>query len=156
MKGWKREYYLDETGMSWPFPSTGLPTLSRPSPTRAWSFSKGPTFRRGAARRSRSSSSGTVHRCLPLCRRTGRDRFAGSDPAALGFKPTVNKFGGRVCGGVKVNVTNRDFQAAANRLGHPGADRPQLPGRPRWTPPPYEYEFEKPPVDMITGSDACA
>ena len=70
------------------------------------------------------------------------------------FKPEFSKHAPRVCGGVLVQVLNRDtfrpFQTyyelirLAARL-HPEAFQWQL--------PPYEFEYLRPPIDMICGSD---
>jgi uncharacterized protein YbbC (DUF1343 family) len=70
------------------------------------------------------------------------------------FKPEFSKHAGRVCGGVLVQVLDRDrfrsFQTYYEliRLAaqlHPEAFQWQL--------PPYEFEYLRPPIDMICGSD---
>ncbi|MCU0235983.1 MAG: DUF1343 domain-containing protein [Acidobacteria bacterium] len=70
------------------------------------------------------------------------------------FKPEFSKHGGRVCGGVLVQVTDRDrFRSfrtyyelirLAARL-HPEGFH--------WQQPPYEFEYLRPPMDMICGSE---
>jgi uncharacterized protein YbbC (DUF1343 family) len=70
------------------------------------------------------------------------------------FKPEFSKHAGRVCGGVLVQVLDqkkfRSFRAyhelirLAARL---------VPGKFKWQAPPYEFEFERLPIDMICGSD---
>lgn len=70
------------------------------------------------------------------------------------FKPEFSKHAGRVCGGVLVQVTDRkkfrsfrtyyELIRLAARL-HPEAFH--------WQQPPYEFEYLRPPVDMICGSD---
>jgi uncharacterized protein YbbC (DUF1343 family) len=70
------------------------------------------------------------------------------------FKPEFSKHAGRVCGGVLVQVLDRDkfrgFQIYYEliRLAaqlHPEAFQ--------WQMPPYEFEYLRPPIDMICGSD---
>lgn len=70
------------------------------------------------------------------------------------FKPEFSKHAGRVCGGLLVHVTDRkkfrsfrtyyELIRLAARL-HPGEFR--------WQEPPYEFEFRRPPIDMICASD---
>jgi uncharacterized protein YbbC (DUF1343 family) len=68
------------------------------------------------------------------------------------FRPTFDKFAGEDCGGVQVHITD------------PAAFRPVLcaaaliksvsdlyPESFAWLDPPYEYETEKPPIDIIYG-----
>ena len=71
------------------------------------------------------------------------------------FKPEFSKHAGRVCGGVLVQVTDREnFRSfrtyyelirLAARL-HPEAFH--------WQEPPYEFEYLRPPMDMICAADA--
>jgi uncharacterized protein YbbC (DUF1343 family) len=70
------------------------------------------------------------------------------------FKPEFSKHAGRVCRGVLVHAADRNkfrsFQAyyelmrLAARL-HPGEFA--------WQKPPYEFEYRRPPIDMICASD---
>jgi uncharacterized protein YbbC (DUF1343 family) len=71
-------------------------------------------------------------------------------PAA--FEPTSNKWSGRLCQGFQIHVIepalytpyrlSLQLLQAANNL-HPENFQ--------WKPPPYEYEFEKMPIDLILG-----
>ena len=156
MRGWNREHYLDETGLPWPFPSTGLPTLESTVAYAGMVIFEGTNLSEGR---------GTT-RPFELIGAPFIDAYAfaaGLAEADLPgvilqpwvFTPTVNKFGGRVCGGVKVNITNRElFRPLLTALAILGQTARTYPDDLSWTPPPYEYEFEKPPVDIITGSDA--
>jgi len=83
-----------------------------------------------------------------------RLKLPGARFVPMFFKPEFSKHAGRVCGGVLVQVTEREkFRSfrtyyelirLAARL-HPEAFH--------WQPPPYEFEYLRPPVDMICGSD---
>ncbi len=70
------------------------------------------------------------------------------------FKPEFSKHAGRVCGGVLVQVTDRDrFRSFAAYYELVRAVARLYPGRFAWKQPPYEFERERPPIDMICGSD---
>ena len=71
------------------------------------------------------------------------------------FEPTFQKHAKQTCGGCQIHVTDRAaFQARARRRR---ADRDVPPGRSRrrfaWRQPPYEYEHDKMPIDILAGSD---
>ena len=71
------------------------------------------------------------------------------------FEPTFHKFAKQTCGGCQVHVTDRETfrpvlaTAAMLREFHE-AD----PARFAWRNPPYEYEHEKMPIDILSGSSA--
>lgn len=68
----------------------------------------------------------------------------------LYFIPTFNKHAGRKCGGVQIHVTDpeefRPFLAGLGILEYCFTLRDT-----RWNPPPYEYEYEKMPIDILAG-----
>ncbi|HEX9820897.1 MAG TPA: DUF1343 domain-containing protein, partial [Methylomirabilota bacterium] len=70
------------------------------------------------------------------------------------FRPTFQKWAGRVCGGVQLHVTDRArfkpfltglaLVAVARRLGRRAF---------RWRRPPYEFERRRLPLDILLGTD---
>jgi uncharacterized protein YbbC (DUF1343 family) len=70
----------------------------------------------------------------------------------LHFEPTFQKHAGRVCGGVQLHVTERDvFSPLLAAMTLLAAVREIWPERTLWRSPPYEYETERPPIDVIAG-----
>jgi len=83
-----------------------------------------------------------------------RLKLPGARFVPMFFKPEFSKHAGRVCGGVLVQVTDRkkfrSFQTYYEliRLAaqlHPEAFH--------WQKPPYEFEYLRPPIDMICAAD---
>ncbi len=70
------------------------------------------------------------------------------------FRPTFDKWAGECCGGVWIQVVDaeafRPYRAAIALLA---AIRNLWPSEFRWIDPPYEYETEKWPIDIISGSE---
>ena len=69
------------------------------------------------------------------------------------FEPTFQKHAGTTCGGCQIHVTDRD----AFRPVLTGAALIQMflkssPATFAWRQPPYEYEHEKLPIDILAGS----
>ena len=70
------------------------------------------------------------------------------------FTPTVNKHQGVGCGGLKINITDRSlYRPLLTALTVLRLVIEAAPEAFEWRPPPYEYEFEKPPFDIIAGTD---
>jgi uncharacterized protein YbbC (DUF1343 family) len=70
------------------------------------------------------------------------------------FEPTFQKHAGTVCGGAQLHVTDRDrFRPVATTLTVFEVVRRQAPDDFAWIPPPYEYETEKMPIDILYGHD---
>jgi uncharacterized protein YbbC (DUF1343 family) len=68
------------------------------------------------------------------------------------FEPTSNKWRGRPCRGFQIHVTDPDrFQPYGTTLRLLQAVMHSHPDQFQWLPPPYEYEFERMPIDLILG-----
>jgi len=70
------------------------------------------------------------------------------------FRPTFDKWQGEICAGVFLHVTDRQrFRPYATTLRLLCAIRRRWPQQFDWLPPPYEYETEKMPIDILSGDD---
>lgn len=73
----------------------------------------------------------------------------------LTFRPTFDKWQNQLCNGVSMHVTDpnayRPYRTTVMLLA---AVQRNWPNDFRWLDPPYEYENEKPPIDIISGSDS--
>jgi uncharacterized protein YbbC (DUF1343 family) len=73
-------------------------------------------------------------------------------PAA--FEPTFQKHAKQPCGGCQLHVTDRSaFQPVRAAVELVAACRRQNPAAFAWRQPPYEYEHDKWPIDILYGSD---
>ncbi|MCX6558642.1 MAG: DUF1343 domain-containing protein [Candidatus Aminicenantes bacterium] len=87
--------------------------------------------------------------------RAGMERLRLSGVAFIPvfFKPEFSKFAGRVCRGLQVQVMNRSpFRSFEVYYEMIRLARHMHPGDFRWQEPPYEFEYKRPPIDMICGS----
>jgi uncharacterized protein YbbC (DUF1343 family) len=70
------------------------------------------------------------------------------------FEPTFQKHAHQTCGGCQIHVLERtQFRPVRTAVELIGAFRRQDPARFAWRQPPYEYEHEKQPIDLLYGSD---
>jgi uncharacterized protein YbbC (DUF1343 family) len=68
------------------------------------------------------------------------------------FEPTSGKWQGCSCPGFQIHVTDpRRFAPYATTLKLLQASMRRHPAQFSWRPPPYEYEFEKLPIDLLIG-----
>jgi uncharacterized protein YbbC (DUF1343 family) len=91
------------------------------------------------------------------------ERFAGEMNALgldgvyfrpAGFEPTFQKHAKQPCGGCQIHVTDRElFQPVKTGVALIEMFRRFDPVRFEWRQPPYEYEHEKMPIDILAGSD---
>ncbi len=71
----------------------------------------------------------------------------------LTFRPTFDKWSGESCQGVSMHVTDHDmYRPYRTTVALLAAVRRRWPEQFGWLNPPYEYETERPPIDIISGS----
>ena len=69
------------------------------------------------------------------------------------FEPTFHKHAKATCGGVQIHVTDRQaFRPVLSGVLLTEAFRDAGGGEFAWRQPPYEYEFEKLPFDILAGT----
>jgi len=72
------------------------------------------------------------------------------------FKPEFSKYAGEVCRGVLVNPhpgALKEFKSFAVYYEIIRLVKTAYPDQFKWKEPPYEFEYRRPPIDMICGSD---
>jgi hypothetical protein len=71
----------------------------------------------------------------------------------LRFRPTFDKWSGESCGGVFLHVTDPEaFRPYRTTVALLAAVRVLHPQHFRWLDPPYEYETQKLPIEILSGS----
>ena len=154
--GWSRAMHHDEAMAPWVIPSPNLPTLDSALVYPGMVLLEGTLLSEGR---------GTT-RPFELAGAPGidPDRLAGG-LNALGlpgvhfrpatFEPTFQKHARRSCGGCQIHVTDRRaFRPVRTGVALLQACRRAAPERFAWREPPYEYEHERMPIDILAGSDA--
>jgi uncharacterized protein YbbC (DUF1343 family) len=69
------------------------------------------------------------------------------------FEPTFQKHARVTCGGCQIHVTaRRDFEPVKAGVALMRECFALAPERNQWRPPPYEYEHDKMPIDILAGS----
>lgn len=153
MEGWKRGMYFEETGLPWVMPSPNMPTndtaVVYPGMClfEATNVSEG----RGTTRPFELFGAPFIDpaRMGPALEAY---RLPGLHFRPCYFKPTFNKWQGEVCGGFQIHVLDRNaFRPYETALAILRELLVLYPKDFRWKDPPYEYEYEKLPFDILSG-----
>jgi uncharacterized protein YbbC (DUF1343 family) len=154
MTGWSRERYGDETGLPWVLPSPNLPTIESAIVYPGTVLFEGTNVSegRGTTRPFEIVGAPWVE---PESFAAGMNArgLAGVRFRPALFEPTFHKHAGTPCGGCQIHVTDRSaFRAVETGVALLEAFRHADPARFAWRDPPYEYEYVKPPIDILYGS----
>jgi uncharacterized protein YbbC (DUF1343 family) len=155
MEGWERSMFYDDTGLPWVLPSPNIPTLDTALVYPGAVLFEGTLFSEGRGTTRPFELIGAPW--------IDGDRLAGA-MNALGlpgvvfrpvfFEPTFHKHAKEGCGGCQIHVTDRvTFQPMRAAVELLAGLRREAPARFAWRDPPYEYEYTKPPIDILYGSD---
>ncbi len=154
MEGWRRESYYDETGLPWVLPSPNIPTLDTAIVYPGTVLLEGTNVSEGRGTTRPFELAGApwvvAERFADAMNRLEMPgvRFR---PAV--FEPTFHKHAGKSCGGCQIHIQDRTAcRPVEIGVALTAAFRAADPERFRWRDPPYEYEHEKLPFDILAGS----
>jgi uncharacterized protein YbbC (DUF1343 family) len=156
MTGWKRSMMFDETGLPWVIPSPNMPTLSTaivyPGMVlfEAMNISEG----RGTTIPFELFGAPFIKPYELLKNIENRD-IPGCRFRIHNFIPTFNKYSGKLCYGLQIHVTNiKEYMPVATAVEIIDAIfRTSGAGVVRFNDPPYEYEYNHIPFDILSGDD---
>jgi uncharacterized protein YbbC (DUF1343 family) len=156
MDGWSRPMYWDATTLPWVMPSPNMPTLDTAIAYPGTVLFEGTQLSegRGTTRPFELVGAPWID-AERFAAAMNRRRLPGVFFRPAVFQPTFQKHAGETCGGCQMHVLDRKAfrpcaAAAALLLEFYAAD----PARFAWRRPPYEYEHEKEPIDILAGSPA--
>jgi uncharacterized protein YbbC (DUF1343 family) len=155
MEGWRRQMYADQTDLPWVMPSPNMPTLDTAIVYPGTVLFEGMMISegRGTTRPFELVGAPWIE----------AERFA-RDMNSLGltgvyfrpavFEPTFQKHAKQPCGGCQIHVTARQlFKPVLVGVALAGMFWRTNPSKFAWRQPPYEYEHDKMPIDILAGSD---
>jgi len=154
MKNWRRSTLYDETGLPWILPSPNMPTLQTaivyPGTVliEALNLSEG----RGTTIPFELFGAPFIN-AVRLKANLDCRNIPGCAFRIHSFIPTFNKFAGILCEGIQIHVTNPEiYQPVATALEiFDAIIETTGPGDLTFNPPPYEYEYELMPFDILSG-----
>ena len=153
MKHWQRTMWFDETGRQWVMPSPNMPTLDTATVypgmclLEATNISEG----RGTTRPFEIFGAPFIN-AETLCQELNALRLPGLFFRENYFQPMFQKFAGELCSGAQIHVTCRnEFRPFQTGIEIIRVIRKLYPDQFSWKQPPYEYETEKLPIEILLG-----
>jgi uncharacterized protein YbbC (DUF1343 family) len=155
MEGWSRSMYFDETGLPFVLPSPNIPTLDTAIVYPGAVLFEGTLLSEGRGTTRPFELIGAPWIDGERFADAMNDRrLPGVHFRPAFFEPTFHKHAKTLCGGCQIHVTDRKtflpMRAAVEMLAE---FKRQAPDEKLWRDPPYEYEYVKPPIDILYGSD---
>lgn len=154
MDGWRRQMFWDDTGLPWVMPSPNIPTLDSAIAFPGTVHLEGTNASegRGTTRPFEIVGAPWV-RPEPFCAALNARQLPGVVFRPVVFEPTFQKHARVACGGCQVHVLDRQqFKPVLTGMALIDAIRAADPAAFQWKQPPYEYEHDKIPIDVIAGS----
>lgn len=154
LEGWHREYYFDETGLSWVMPSPNMPSLNTALVYPGSCLIEATILSEGRGTTRPFEIIGAPFIRMDWAQFLNNQGLPGVIFRAIRFKPKFNKYKDQVCNGIFIHVTDRNkflpvttgivilwslFQQKYNQTEY------------LWREEPYEFETEIAPITMLTG-----
>jgi len=154
MDGWRRDMYWDGTGLTWIISSPNIPTSDTTLVYPGGVLFEGTNVSEGRGTTRPFELLGAPWVVAErFADAMNRRELPGVFFRPAVFEPTFHKHAGAACAGVQVHVLDRTtFRPVATGVALIEAFRASDPSRFRWKDPPYEYEYEKMPIDCLAGS----
>ncbi|MEW6212412.1 MAG: DUF1343 domain-containing protein [Acidobacteriota bacterium] len=154
MEGWRREMYFEDTRLQWVMPSPNMPTVDTAVVYPGSVMVEGTLVSEGRGTTRPFEIVGAPYiDPVALVEELNQENLSGVVFRPLHFQPTFHKFAGEVCGGVQLHVTDRNlFKPVITGVALISAMRRLYPNDFRWQEPPYEYVYDRLPIDVIAGS----
>jgi uncharacterized protein YbbC (DUF1343 family) len=155
MDGWKRNMWFNETGIPWVMPSPNMPTPDTAAVYPGMCLLEATTLSegRGTTRPFEIFGAPFIDPDI-LVKSLNELKLPGIIFRPMYFQPTFQKHAGKLCGGAQVHVLNREkFRPFKTGVAILKVIRDIYSNQFAWKKPPYEYEFEKTPIDILAGTD---
>lgn len=153
MQGWKREMVFSQTGLPWVAPSPNLPTPASAMVYPGQVIWEGTNISEGRGTTQPFELFGAPFLAPDrLMEKIDAALLSGAVLRTVEFEPTSNKWAGHLCKGFQIHVTDPAvFSPYALSIGLYQAIYQTYPDRFAYKQPPYEYEYERLPMDLILG-----
>jgi uncharacterized protein YbbC (DUF1343 family) len=153
MRGWTRRMWYDETGLKWINPSPNIPSLESAMVYPGSCLLEGTNISegRGTTRPFQIIGAPFIDP-FELEERLNGQKLKGVIFRATYFKPWMDKWAGRVCGGVWIHVLNRmTFKPFLTGIAIVKSIYDLYRGDFKWRETPYEFRSDVPAFDLLAG-----
>jgi uncharacterized protein YbbC (DUF1343 family) len=155
MKGWRRDSLWNDTGLPWVLPSPNMPTPDTAVVYPGMVLLEATNLSEGRGTTRPFEIFGAPY--LDIRKFRGcleKSTLPGCVFREHEFIPAFQKWAGQVCRGMQVHVTDaRAFRPVETAFAILSAAHETAPREFSFRTDPYEYEREKPAIDILSGSD---
>jgi len=153
--GWRRRMRWVDTGLPWVQPSPNLPTPWSCEVYPGMVLLEGTNLSEGRGTTRPFELFGAPYLDPhALAALVSEELGAGVTLRPCYFEPTFQKHAGQICGGGQLHVTDPDpFEPVRTAVALVAGAKRLAPAAFEWRPPPYEYEDELMPIDILWGHD---
>src|SRR5437660_431369 len=154
MKGWSRELWYDETDGPWVLTSPNMPTIDTATVFCGSVHLEGTQMSEGRGTTRPFEIVGAPYiDADAFAEALNGLAFDGVYFRPCVFMPTFQKHAGKACGGVQIHVTERRaFEPVITGITIVKTAYDMYRDDFRWKDPPYEYEYDRNPFDLISGT----
>jgi uncharacterized protein YbbC (DUF1343 family) len=156
MRGWRRAMTWEETGLPWVPPSPNMPTVDTARVYPGGCLFEGTNLSEGRGTTRPFEWVGAPYLdAHAFAKALDAAGLPGVRFRPARFIPTFHKWAGQLCGGVQIHVTDpARFTPFVTGLAIVATARRVGGRRFAWRKPPYEFERDKLPIDILLGTDA--
>jgi uncharacterized protein YbbC (DUF1343 family) len=157
LEGWRREEIFPQAGLPWVLPSPNLPVFDSALVYPGQVMLEGTNLSEGRGTTRPFELWGAPWLDPPQVAATATRLLPPGDPGFLlretAYEPTFHKYQGETVRGFQIHVTDpRVFRPVSTTVALLGAVLRHHRDRFAWRDPPYEYETERRPIDLIAGT----
>jgi len=151
MKGWRRSMCFEQTFLPWVLPSPNMPTVDTAYVYPGFCLLEGTAMSEGRGTVRPFEIFGAPY-IEPKVLSEDLKGIEGLVFRPAFFEPTFQKYKGVLCGGGQLHVTDRNaFESVYTVLKVLASVLKHWRNEFAWKQPPYEYEYEKLPIDILCG-----
>ncbi|UCD24407.1 MAG: DUF1343 domain-containing protein [Gemmatimonadota bacterium] len=152
---WSREQWYDQTALPFVLPSPNLPTLDSCNVYPGMVLLEGTNLSEGRGTTRPFELFGAPYLdAQEVATELNRLSLPGVVFRPCQFEPTFQKHAGQLCGGAQLHVIDRAlFRPVQTAVTIISMAQRLAPDSFAWREPPYEYEADKMPIDILWGSE---
>jgi uncharacterized protein YbbC (DUF1343 family) len=154
MQDYKKNMWFDQTGLPWVMPSPNMPTLDTAIvyPGQCLLEATNISEARGTTKPFEFFGAPWII-AEEMCYELNSLKLPGAYFRASHFQPTFHKYTGQICHGAQIHILEREeFLPVETTVQILKYLFRRYKGDFAWKAPPYEYEFEKLPIDILLGN----
>jgi uncharacterized protein YbbC (DUF1343 family) len=155
MSGWQRKMHFPDTRLPWVMPSPNMPGWETALVYPGMCLFEGTNISEGRGTTRPFEIFGAPWLDgWKISEKLNGLKLPGVYFRPLQFQPTFHKFAGEICQGAFIHLTDREvFKPVLTALAILRQIHLDYLNNFQWKQPPYEYEYEKLPIDILSGTD---